>query len=246
MNLRFPALLLTLLLAVFPARAEEMAGPPVTLYIARSGLTTGTGSEPTPVLQRWRQLLSSASGVPLEYSVGEFAENYAKAIASRDSCMAGLIRSPDREADLDWITAFIKDRAILIARRDDTFSGTLEQAAAAGRIVGPAGPLSERLGLRGLKMDLVQDHVMAVRQVTSGSFRFALTSFSNLNGMPQEMPSLRIVLSIEPIDYWFACSRRLPADQRERLQSGLQLLNKSPEMQQIIREMNGTALSTPD
>jgi hypothetical protein len=245
MNLRFPVLLLALL-TFLPVRAEETTDPSITVYVTRSGVGTGGGDEPMLPLQLWLSLLAETSGLTLRYQVLEFPLSYPKAIASRDSCMLGVVRLPEREADLDWIAATLKDRIVLVARQDDPFSGTLEQAAAAGRLSAPYGIVAERMRSRRLDFQLARDHPDAVRRVVDGSSRFALTVMSNLAGLTDELRQLRIILSVEPIDLWLACSRRLPADQRDRLRTSLQQLNKSPEMQKIIRQLNGTALPTPD
>ncbi len=228
---RRPALLLPLLalsLALVCARSpatavDEEFGPEgtprITLMVPLTPLLVDENKQLLPPVRRWLTHVAEHSGIRIRIRPGSFDRRLAETTRYPDSCTLGMARLPEREKLANWFSVIRRDRVIFIARGDDPFQGGMTELLreADNRIAAPSGLYRPILDRQGVRYYPVDDQRALARMVALGRIRFGIVPAGTLESPDIQPLGLRAVAEMEPLEYWFACSRALPASLSLRL-----------------------------
>lgn len=229
--LRRPALLplllalsLALACAWVPARAlDEEIGPEgaprITLMVPLTPLLVDEHQELLPSVRHWLIHVAERSGMRMRMQPGGFDRRLAETTRYPDSCILGMARLPEREKLTNWLSVIRRDRVIFIARGDDPFQGDMADLLrlADNQIAAPSGLYRPILDRQGVRYAPVDDQRALARMVALGRIRFGIVLAGTLRSPDIQPLGLRTVAEMEPLEYWFACSRELPVSLSLRL-----------------------------
>jgi polar amino acid transport system substrate-binding protein len=212
-------ILLSLLLPMSAARANGQ----ITLLVSRGGMAVTATDEPSPALIRWRTLVEQASGLRIQVRVVTMGREIEFQTLRGDTCYFSLIRSAEREEQVNWIAPLIDDQIVLVARQDDPLFRTPDDLhrVTGIRIAAKGGAVQELLRQRGFNIVAVGSHEAGLDLVASGALRLAASTLGNLNRHNQAKPDLRLVQHLNSVPVWTACARDMPAETVQRLRAAL-------------------------
>ena len=232
------ALALALLTGALPVRAAPAApasAPRVLVYVFPApglfdaepdGHIGGAGGA---LLQR----IQRASQVPFDTEMLPVARVQAAAVARADSCVVGIVRTPEREPLLQWV-GVVSRAALTVYGRDDgtpplpSLSALRGQRVAVIRETANAAQLREQ----GIPAHEVSGTLNALRMLQAGRVDYwyshtyvAESAASTAGGTP-----LKQVFSTPPVDGYLACNLAVPTATIEKLRTGLKRLRQAGEL----------------
>jgi hypothetical protein len=229
------------LLAGSPAIGAQST---IIIFYSRNGMSTSPDGSVSPLMAEWQQLLEKASGYHLELRQLQVSKALDSLSERNDACYTGIIRTPEREHLVDWISPVAYDRVIIIGTRKDPFSGPLQalDEVAEGSVAAPDGANFDLLQRQGIRARRVADHAAALTLVRQGKARFALTMHSSLRNLPPEAAvELREIISVQSIPAWLGCGLNMPEDLRRHLRTTLTGLLAGQPLRNLMTRMTGTA-----
>lgn len=248
--LLLPLLVLSLALVCFwtPAKAaEEEIGPEgmprITLMVPLTPLLVDQHQALLPPVRRWLAYVAEQSGIGFRMQPGSFDRRLAETTRYPNSCILGMARLPEREKLTNWLSVIRRDRVIFIARGDDPFTGSMANLLreADNQIAAPSGiyrPILDRQGVRYYPID---DQRALARMVALGRIRFGIVLAGTLEAADIQPLGLRAVAEMEPLEYWFTCSRELPPSLSLRLAAVL----RGKDAEALRRVALGEAVQPP-
>jgi len=256
---RRPALLLPLLVLTLalvcvrtPAKAiDEEIGPEgaprITLMVPLTPLLVDEQKQLLPPVRRWLTHVAEHSGIRMRMQPGSFDRRLAETTRYPDSCTLGMARLPEREKLLNWLSVIRRDRVIFIAQRDDPFQGSMAELLreADNRIAAPSGLYRPILDRQGVRYYPVDDQRALARMVALGRIRFGIVLAGTLESPDIKPLGLRAVAEMEPLEYWFTCSRDLPASLSLRLAKVLRGAEAEMVRRLALGEARQPALDAP-
>ncbi|QJE73204.1 amino acid ABC transporter substrate-binding protein [Aerophototrophica crusticola] len=212
-----------------PARAADL-----TVYVTRTPLMTTEDERPSQAVRDWYALLSGRSGVVIDVRVLDFGRAMPLVQQRDDACMAGIVRTAERETLVDWIAPVLTDRIVLAARAPDGFDGDMAalDMVAGGSIAAPEGILSNLLTSRGIRHRQVSNHRTAFRLLLDGRVRFTLVS--GILAERMEAQGVKQVADLDPVNSWLACGKKTPAEVKDRLREAHRALATAPEAEPFL------------
>ncbi len=218
------ALSLALVCIWMPAKAlDEEIGPEeaprITLMVPLTPLLVDDHQQLLPPVRRWLAHVADRSGMRMRMQPGSFDRRLAEITRYPDSCILGMARLPEREKLTNWLSVIRRDRVIFIAQSGDPFQGGMADLLreADNRIAAPSGLYRPILEKQGVRYAPVDDQRALARMVALGRIRFGIVLAGTLESPDIRPLGLRTVAEMEPLEYWFTCSRELPASLTLRL-----------------------------
>ncbi len=234
------AVALALLAAALPARAAPAASasgpaPRVLVYVFPApglfdaqpdGRLGGAGAA---LLQR----IQRASQVPFDTEMLPVARVQAAVVARADSCVVGMVRTPEREPLLQWVSV-VSRAALTVYGRDDGTAALPSLSALRGKRVVVIRETANAAQLReqGIPANEVSGTLNALRMLQAGRVDYwyshtyvAEPAASTTGGTP-----LKQLFSTTPVDGYLACNLAVPAATVDKLRAGLKRLRQAGEL----------------
>lgn len=239
--LGFRFLMLSVLLATAPITAAARDGT-VVVYVTRSPFTV-IDHRPAPIMKRWAAELSRQSGLELELRILDFGRSYEQLRQRSDVCTVGLIRTPEREAEVSWLTPMLKDEYVLITPFqtipvlvpvDDPVA--LDKLID-GSIAAADGAMFDQLQSRGIRAVRVADQDASLDLVLNHRTRYGLVSRLTLQAAGSKAGDLSVVGKLGPITGWLACGRSMPAEFQTRLIRAQAALSNDEAGRRILADL---------
>lgn len=233
--------LLAMLLAGPAAGGEDMGtfgapdAPGVTLMAALTPTVLDKRGLLRPALRHWLSQVAARSGTRLTVRPVLAERPLTEIMRDPDACTLGYARLPAREDSVHWLAEIRRDRLVFIARRDDTFQGSLAEflRAADGQVAAPSGIYRTILDHRGIKHSVVDDQRVLARMVADGHPRFGLLIGNAMNAPEVRALSIRTVAELPELGLWFACSRTMADGTVNSLRAAM----PEADMQRLRREL---------
>lgn len=176
-----------------------------------------------PAMANWLAHVADHAAVHLEIQPASFDRRAADLARRPNHCVLGYDRVPSREAGALWLARIGQDRILFVARRNDSFYGDIDalMSILPDQVAAPSGIYRELLALRDIPHVAVDDQRSLARMVAAGRVRFGMLIGATLETPEVKAMGLRVVAEMPPLDFWFACSRNLPAAIADRLTAAL-------------------------
>lgn len=222
-----PCLLLCL------SAASHAQDPAIDLLVYPAGIfeiSDGRlGGPGTTMLAR----LQTASGVRLNQQLMPVARAMQTVGLKPATCLVGLPRTPEREAQFRWAGPWASGNTVVYGRFDET-----------RRVEGPQDLRNARIAVmresrqavwakeQGLSSHEVNDVAVGLRMLQAGRVDFWLASEVSARHVIQTSggPAPRALHSFWRVDLHIACNNDTPAATVERLQAGIDQLRRNGEL----------------
>lgn len=241
--MRFGAVATFLVLAPLGLSAAPAAGGDLTVYVTRTPLMTTEDERPSKAVRDWYALVSHRAGLVIDVRVLDIGRAMPLARQRDDACLAGIVRTAERETQFDWIAPALTDRIVLSARKGDGFDGDMDKLdeVAGGSIAAPEGILSTILTQRGIRHRQVSNHRAAFRLLLDGRVRFALVS--GILAEQLDPAGVAQVATLQQVNSWLACGRAVPAEVKDRLREVHKALAFAPEAEPFLELFTARGLT---
>lgn len=179
------------------------------------------------------QRIGQASQLRVETEMLPVARAIAATLARPDSCIVGMVRTPEREPLLQWV-GVVSRAALAVYGRDDGTPPLPSLAALRGQRVVVIRETANAAQLReqGIAAQEVSSTVNALRLLQAGRVDYwyshtyvAEPAASAAGGAP-----LRQLFSTPRIDGYLACNLAAPAASIEQLRTGLKRLRQQGDL----------------